>query len=232
MTIEKTAALIGYGALGKNLYPHLQKKFSKVDLVSDRSMSIGACADYIFLAVKDKDLKALVTDLSFKFKNSVLIHFSGSQYFTEALGLHPVHSFSSVDSHLEWANVPIVSDGAVDVILSEIFNVVDFVDPKNKKAYHAYISVAANSLQLMSHSLGKDFEDSVGVNKDIFKSILIQSLESESFKGQKALSGPWVRGEKKAQDDFVQTYKNKKLSKLNDLFKFFIKEYENEHTQV
>lgn len=217
---------IGCGSFGHHLSKHLEDKFESFDLVPDRQSPRPdfKSYDYIFLATNDSSLQSLIEEISLKSPQTKAVHFSGFYHFKKALGLHPVASFNKrSDYNLD--QITFVADGEVSEPLDSVFPKRKWINPLKKKDYHTYLSVTSNALQLIVNSIGKDFDLSLGIDADLLKEIVIQSLVSERENGAASFSGPWMRGEKEQQDETVENMSSDSLKDLNALFKKEIEKY-------
>jgi len=217
---------IGHGAFGVHLERHLQSRVQNLKVTTERDLSKSSLEmfEYIFLATNDASLKPLIRKLkSFKL-NFKIVHFSGFHHFDEVTGLHPVASFNKVSSY-DLNKILFVVDSFLDPNIKALFPNNQFIDPKHKRPYHNFLSVTANALQLLVHCIGQDFQDATGIESDVLKKIVLQSLEAEKKMGERSFSGPWVRGEKENQDLSVAQMSSQTLKNLNALFKEQIKIY-------
>jgi len=212
------ALQIGCGAFGVHLKKHLEKRLDNLVVTTDRNLRDQNFSDYdfIFLATNDSSLQDLVSKLSHL--KAKLVHFSGFHYFESTLGLHPVASFNK-ESDYNLEQITFVADGEMKSDLTSVFPVTERVAPNKKRLYHTFLSVAANSMQLLSYNLGKDFEDITKLDKNLLKKIVIQSLQVEQSVGEQSFSGPWVRGEKELQDETVSAIPSDSVQNLNEVFK-------------
>jgi|GEM_PF-3216615 len=231
-TLPLKVLQIGCGSFGVHLKNHLTPKVTHLSLLGrDDPEPDFKQFDYIFLATDDSSLKPLIQEIRLVSPVTPIIHFSGFYYFESALGLHPVASFNK-ESEYDLDQVTFVADGDLPLSLKKIFPKVKFIDPSKKKDYHSFLSVTANAFQLMAHNIGKDFESLLDIKSDLLKEIVVQSLETESIKGEKSFSGPWVRGEKKDQDEKVDQMQSKSLKNLNEVFKKEIKIFRDRESSI
>lgn len=226
---------IGCGALGVHLKGYLEESVSSFEIVESSSVSIpsikGQGFDFVFLAVPDKALSKLVESLS-ESKNTdktKLVHFSGFHYFKEALGLHPVASFSKKNSY-DFQEISFVADGLMGEGLKKLFPKFQNIELHQKRDYHTYLSVVANSFQLFISQSAQEFEKDLGLDPNILREIVLQSLESEKKIGEASFSGPWVRGEKDFQDEHIKKMHSETLKNLNEAFVKEIKNHQKGRT--
>jgi hypothetical protein len=218
---------IGCGSFGMHLKKHLESRVESLIVISgkDASLPDPSQFDLIFLAANDSSLKSLISEIRKTAPQVDMVHFSGFHYFKETLGLHPVASFNK-KSKYNLDEITFVADGIVDENLKIIFPRSRQIHPQKKQIYHTYLSVSANALQLLMNKIGQDFENELDMKPDLLKKIVIQSLQEEVEKGSTSFSGPWIRGEKKLQDETVDTIKSETLKNLNQLFLKEIKTFE------
>lgn len=222
---------VGYGRLGLHLNRHLNAFFNAEVQLLKKGESLSKALlnkniKYIFLAVPDSQIENCIQFIPERIK---VIHFSGFYYSQKVLGIHPVQSFSK-EGEYNFNDIDFVIDGELDDFLSNLFKKTFKISPEIKKAYHTYLSVVANSFQLLANQIGKKFSKETGLHEDIIKKITIQSLERERIFGSKSFSGPWVRNENERQNEQVRLMHDENLKELNDLFQNTIRRYKNEHT--
>jgi hypothetical protein len=236
--IEHSRALqIGRGRLGIHLEPHLKKFFGADHVhVIQNEKDFHSCSEnldftdyeFIFLAVPDRALNDLIQRLHSKAK---LVHFSGFIFNENALGVHPLASFSKA-GEVNLCDLQYVVDGVTDSKLERLFPKRLPINPKYKAKYHTYLSTAANGIQLMVHLLARDFQKDIELPSSILKKIVLQSLEREAQFGEQSFSGPWTRGEGSSQQKEISNIKNENLSDLNMVFQKMIERYQNERSRI
>lgn len=230
---SSSVLLVGLGRLGVHLQKHLEECFSGPILLCKKADSLLSLIEannikYIFLAVPDSKIESYIRMIP---KGITKVHFSGFYYNKEAVGVHPVQSFSK-NGEYDFSSIEFVVDGVLDEILKEIFPKNQYIKPEQKKMYHTYISVAANSLQLLMNRLGETFTQETGLSNELLKGIVIQSLQRELSFGEDSFSGPWTRGESAPQAKQVALSQDKNLKDLNNLFENLVRRYRDEHTEV
>lgn len=219
------AALIGAGRLGYPVEKYLSASpgwdLTTFKQVSDRLKEY----DYLFLATPDTTLNDLI-EQALKVSSSLqVVHFSGSFYHEKAYGMHPVYSFpdsKSVVTDFKTINY-VVDHFEMPVELKVLFPNQHAIKPELKTIYHSYLSLTANYIQLLSHHYGQEFKAHTGLPQSLLKSLALQSLKNEINLGVKSFSGPWVRGEKKNQDAWVEKINSESLNFLNKSFNQLIK---------
>lgn len=224
---------IGHGRLGVHLKRHLDAFFcDDVHLINknDNLKSILNYHDfkYAFLAVPDLEIDSYIQ----KFPRGIkLIHFSGFYFSSDAVGVHPVQSFSK-EGEYNFDEIDFVIDNDLDDLLSNIFKKTFKINPESKKSYHTYLSVTANAAQLLVNQLGKSFAKETGMPEGILKKITIQSLQRELRFGEKSFSGPWTRNEDFKQNEQIEKIKDLNLQDLNKLFQHAMGRYRGECTKI
>ncbi len=224
---------IGFGRLGVHLYKHLNSFFQNpIHLCTQKNQFKKLIKNqkikYVFLSVPDSKISDYINKIPKEIK---IIHFSGFYFHPNAIGIHPIQSFSKKGIY-NFNNIDFVTDRGLDKILTIFFKKNQFINPKNKKKYHTYLSVTANSLQLLMNQLGNSFQKETGMPKEILKKITIQSLNTELLYEEDSFSGPWTRGERKQQEKEVTKSRNSTLKELNKIFKNLITIYQDERPPV
>lgn len=225
--------LVGLGRLGGHLRKHLERCFLGPISLCSKSENLKALIksnniEYIFLAVPDLVIEAYIEQIPRDIK---IVHFSGSYYNKKALGVHPVQSFSEEGTY-DFSSINFVVDGKLDETLKKVFRNTHHINPEHKKMYHTYISIAANSIQLLVNRLGKTFSEETEMPEGLLKEIVLQSLQRERAFGERSFSGPWTRGEGDLQKEQVEISNDKNLKDLNSLFENLIRRYSDECAKV
>ena len=226
------AAQFGYGQLGKPWFHYVSCQHHwQINLVAKVKDLDPKVHDCVFLAVNDESIESLISSLSvFDFP---IYHFSGSRYFQSAIGLHPVYSFSQRNDDVDFRTLNWVLDSkkTPESIKRLLGNSIHYVEPVHKKIYHSYLSIAANMSQLLSYLMSESFSEKTNLPQNLLKNLVIQSLKNEKKYGSQSFSGPWVRNEKKIQDEIVKGLKDNFLIKNNENFNELIEVY-NEHYRL
>jgi hypothetical protein len=231
MDVKYKAAQLGFGQLGKPWFEHVSKsKAWAVELIDKKEDLLKSSYDFIFLAVRDDSLSEIISQL--KILKTPLYHFSGSLYFDEAVGIHPIYSFGNSLKKIDFRSMDWVCDSKVHKAVEYLIGSRRHkISPELKKIYHAHLSIAANMSQLFSYLMAESFEQKTKLSKELLKNLLIQSLKNEKEFGEKSFSGPWVRGEKALQDKIIESLNDRFLTANNKNFNELIEVY-NEHYRL
>ncbi len=178
---------------------------------------------YVFICTPDSYIKNYINKIPHQVKK---IHFSGFLYSEEALGVHPLSSFSK-SGEFDFSKIDFVVDGELDENLKKVFIKTHQIDGNQKDKYHTYISTAANALQLLVNQIGRGFEADMGLDSTLLKKIVIQSLIRELNFGEDSFSGPWMRLEEDKQMRVIDQINDESLSDLSWVFKRSIERYRN-----
>ncbi len=225
--LRPRALQIGLGRFGTHLNKFLKEQ-SFFDLSTIENLNQFNNEDfdlksfsYVFLTTPDAAISEYLKIIP---RGVRVVHFSGFFYDPKALGVHPVSSFSK-KGDFDLRKIEYVVDGHLDENLKKIFVNTSLINGAKKKDYHTYLSLSANSLQLIVNRLGEDFAKETGLSKNLLKNIVLQSLMREKEFGEDSFSGPWTRREEDNQFKHVDSMDDAYLKDLSDVFKKSIRKY-------
>jgi len=228
LPLEEEILQIGYGRLGKPFYKYLSSVLgyspSIIKSSDDKNFKLKKFK-YIFVCTDDLSLKPIIN--KWQSYSEKIIHFSGSLYFKNTLGVHPVYSFPVDDKAvIDFTDIDFVIDEEIsDSFLKSLFKKTALINPSKKSQYHLHLSLMANYAQLLTYEMKSSFKEEVGIGDKYFFKILKQSIDSVEKSGEKSFSGPWVRDERAAQIEQALNHKNEVIRNLNESFDKLIKVY-------
>lgn len=211
-------AIIGQGKLARHLahwFELEEKNFSTFNRNSDFSKLQSA--DVILLAISDSAIKTFYSSHA-SLHSKKWIHFSGTLYIEDMLGLHPMMSFSSelfdknFYNSIKWVlshDVDVSMDFPVDK------NNTLYMNKSNREFYHALCVVAGNIPHLIWSKVETDFLKLGLEQKDIYKYI---KVSAENYFQSREVTGPIVR-----KDETTITKNLRALpEKLREIYKSVI----------
>lgn len=209
---------IGHGSLGRPLYNYLNGLgLSQIQLIPSSKTKLHSEPNpgYIFFAVRDSELSDLIDQ--YKSSKAILVHFSGSLHFENAIGFHPVHSFPDIKNYiLNFSKTFFTVDRETidDEFLNHIFpNSLD-IEPDQKAFYHACLSLACSSSQLIAKITQECFQKRLNMPSHVFLNLIQQGIKNVEDYGENGFSGPWVRGDSKNQTGQIKRLEDQQLNQL------------------
>ncbi len=227
----KTYTLIGSGRLAHHLKHLLKLKgvaFNKWSRNNDPQFNTTTNIDaailnstHLLLAISDDSLNVFIE----KYKDShKLIHFSGSFYSENAIGAHPLMTFSEnlyEDSFYD--SIPFMIDHDLDLssILTNFNNPHHYIKPELKPLYHSYCTMSGNFTQILWQSMLSNFKNNIGLPPSAILPFMEKTFENLKLSEQ-SLTGPFVRGDMDTINKHLQVLNN---TNENELYKSFLNYY-------
>jgi len=200
---EPTYGLIGRGRVATHMAYYLKLEQQRC-LQWHREMSgspedVLAGADIVLLAISDDAIGAFL-GLHPVLHDRPVVHFSGSLVVEGAHGLHPLMTFGSNLYELNaYRAVPFVGE-AGGLEFPEAFpNLVNpswSLDPELKPLYHALCVLSGNFTTLVWAKAFEDFEERLGLPREILLPYLEQTCRNTASSGGEALTGSLARGDR------------------------------------
>ena len=132
--------------------------------------------------------------------DKTLVHFSGCKTLQGVTGLHPLTTFGPEPYDLDtYRAIPFVTEmGAAG--FSDIFPALEnpswSIPADQKPLYHALCVMAGNFPTLLWAKTIADFENRLGLPREILGPYLRQTLNNTLGSGSTALTGPLARGDR------------------------------------
>jgi predicted short-subunit dehydrogenase-like oxidoreductase (DUF2520 family) len=199
---EPTYGLIGRGRVATHMARYLELE-AQPFLTWHRAMPSPAdrdlaSADIVLLAITDDAIGPFLADHP-ELRHRPIVHFSGSLVVNGASGLHPLMTFGPELYDLEtYRSIPFVEEkGGLSFreLFPQLRNPSWPLDPKDKALYHALCVLAGNFTTLLWSKAFEDFEQRLRLPREAPHPYLTQTCKNTSAAGQKALTGPLVRGD-------------------------------------
>ena len=157
-----------------------------------------AAADTILLAISD-DALVPFTQQHPELAERATVHFSGSITIEGLAGLHPLTTFGPEPYDLAtYRGIPFVAErGAAGFrdVFPALSNPTWSIDPEQKPLYHALCVLAGNFPTLLWNKAFTEFENRLGLPREVLRPFLRQTLENTLASGGAALTGPLARGD-------------------------------------
>lgn len=173
----------------------------------------------LFLAVPDT---VVFNYSSYLLNNSVSllirpIHFSGSLFFHNIEGLHPIMTFGDTSS-IDLKNLSFVCDSKNlinDFNKILVKNRFSYIKPNQKELYHTFCSQISNSLPILLEHLWNKMGSYVSLEKSNYEDLVATSIQNWFKNGSKTFSGPLVR------NDSITLEKHKSILNKLELSSFY-----------
>ena len=179
----------------------------------------------IILAISD-DAIANFIEQNLTITNQILVHCSGSLAIENAIGMHPLMSFSNeLYDHKTYQKIPFIVDSKIEdfkKIFPTLNNQAYFIPKEEKAYYHALCVMSGNFTTILWSKLFQELEMRLNIPKEaafLYLEAITHNLLSDY---KKALTGPIIRGD--------QITINKNLESLKGdpfltIYQAFIKTY-------
>ena len=197
-----TYGLIGRGRVASHLGRYLELE-GLPHLSWHRGMddaeTVLADADVILLAISDDaiaDFPACHPALC----DRPMVHFSGSLVVDGITGLHPLMTFGRELYDLEtYRSIPFIAEhgrpGFRDVF-PDLGNPSLAIRAEQKRLYHALCVLAGNFTTILWAKAMRDFEDRLGLPREVLQPYLERTAANTLRQGGDALTGSLARGER------------------------------------
>ncbi|MBD64326.1 MAG: hypothetical protein CME62_03915 [Halobacteriovoraceae bacterium] len=191
-------ALIGQGLLASHLshwWTACGVEFTQLgrgDLIHPKTLSTF---QRIFLAINDDEIESFYLKFASQ-TQAKWIHFSGSLYIKEMIGIHPLMSFSnelyttSFYENLLWV---VDHECELDQIFPTSIKNYTKIAAELKPYYHALCVLGGNIPHLLWNELNQKFSD-LGIHEQDFKKYI--QITTENFLKDRKPTGPIVRNDK------------------------------------
>lgn len=216
---DATFGVIGDGKLAH----HLQRYFTLTKhpyITWNRKETTSAeqklaNSDIIMLAIRDSALESFLRDNAF-LQNKIVMHFSGSLYFENAIGCHPLMTFSPALYELPtYESIPFIVDSHVDTvktIFAKLKNPIHPIAPEKKAYYHALCVLSGNLTQFVWQETFERFAG-LELSKDTLLPYLKQ-VSSNLAEQQQTLTGPLQRKDRVTVEKNLYALKNDPLKNV------------------
>ncbi len=198
-----TYGLIGRGRVATHLAHYLELEGHNC-VRWDRETGVPpedalAGVDVLLLAIRDDALESFLESHP-SYRKGTTVHFSGSTTIDGATGLHPLMTFGPDLYNLStYRSIPFVEEEG-GLTFREIFpalkNPSHVLKPDNKPLYHALCVLGGNFSTLLWSKVFGDFEDHLGLPREILLPYLKQVSINTAAAGRDALTGSLARGDR------------------------------------
>lgn len=197
-----------YGLIGRGrVATHLARYFEFEGLttipwhrgVDDDPESVLREADVILLAISDEAIAGFPSDHP-ALCDRPMVHFSGSLTIDGVAGLHPLMTFGPETYDLEtYRRIPFITErggAGFRELFPSLGNPSEAIDPELKPLYHALCVLAGNFTTILWAKTMRDFEDKLGLPRELLNPYLERTTANTLLQGDDALTGSLARGER------------------------------------
>lgn len=186
-------AIIGSGKLGHHLAHFFTLNGNSFTLFKrDSDYKLLKNFDYLLLAINDAEIKKFYDEHQ-DLHHKKWIHFSGTHYFKDIIGVHPLMSFSdelfdlSFYQKIHWVvDHPVEVEKILPINKFQISNIHE----KDKPFYHALCVLSGNIPHLLWESVEKEFMKLNIEKKDFLNYV---KITTDNYLQNRAATGPIVR---------------------------------------
>ena len=158
-----------------------------------------ASAEVILLLISDDSLAGFVEAQPI-LRNRLLVHFSGSLVIDGIAGLHPLMTFGpdpySLETYRSMAFIEEKGGAGFREIFPTLPNPSWPVEPGLKPLYHALCVLSGNFTTLLWAKAIEDFENRLGLPREVLMPYLEQTVHNVAAWGREALTGALARGDR------------------------------------
>jgi hypothetical protein len=177
-----------------------QREFNSVDIsldATERLREVLRGADAALLAISDDGLRGFYDSHRELWKGIAVYHCSGSQYWPDVPGVHPLMTFgTTLYSQPVYASTPLIFDCAPareHPLWASLPNPKHLIHPQMKHLYHALCATMGNVPCFIWSEALRLGRERLDLSPDVFRAFLQQTLENTLRDGSQALTGPVAR---------------------------------------
>lgn len=185
-------------------------------------------SDILLLLIKDDAIDSFFNGHPFLW-NKPVIHFSGSQVIENCPGVHPLMTFGPELYDLEtYQKISFITEKG-EATFQELFprlpNVSHSIEKKDKILYHALCVLAGNFSMLLWRKFFQDFENKLGLPREIAFPYMDQVTKNMKRKGESPLTGPLVRNDISTIEKHLNVLQG---DHYQNVYKAFVEAYQAE----
>lgn len=174
----------------------INKVFKENVEINSNHITISDEIKYVFLAVPDQQIQKAFEDLKNTFSPFVrFIHLSGTMYFDNIIGAHPLMTFNAETQIEDYSKIKIFTDNEFFYTEHKAqMKSLNYVRPEDKGVYHAMASMLGNFTQYYLYTLKNNFPE--GIHFESYEQLVLASVSSMFQKDEfEKLTGPLIRGD-------------------------------------
>lgn len=227
--------IVGSGHVASHMAEYFKLEGIEYITWDRQSSSINAYdklskADIILILISDKNIKNFVKENK-NLKHKTLIHFSGSFYSKQVLGVHPLMTFGKKLYNLKtYRSIPFIFDAGLDFaqLFPALKNLSYPIKPENKGLYHALCVLSGNFTIMLWLKAKNDFEKKLNLPWEILLPYLKQIFNNINTDIDNALTGPVKRND---EETILNDIKSLDEVEWKDVYRTFEKTFRREEVK-
>ncbi len=176
----------------------------------------------VLLLVKDDAIESVFDEGELARSGRIAIHFSGAHTSVRIIGFHPLCTFGpEIYSFPFYESIPFVGEAGVPTfpeIFPELNNPFFTIRRDQKAYYHALCTVAGNFSQILWQTVFERFESDLNLPKETLIPFMKKTFENLLEHPDRALTGPFARGDTSTIDRHLQALAGHPLASLYEEF--------------
>ncbi len=156
---------------------------------------------HIWVLISDDAIPEIVEWINALGVQAQILHASGAKVIKGARSVHPLMTFGtelySLDSYqrIPFVVEPLYDGVSIEEILGGLKNAAVFLPPEKRTLYHSLVSASGNFPALLWVDVFERFEKDLSLPREILAPFLFQTLTNVIRSGERAVTGPLVRGD-------------------------------------
>lgn len=218
---QKDYLIIGRGRLAR----HLGRYFDLLSIphriwyreLSPEVLQIWAKeASKILIAIPDGEIEAFI--VSANLPQDKTVHFSGALNTKLASKVHPLMTFTpelyEIDDYLKIPFVSVKGKAGLKDLIPELDNPSYEIEENQFALYHALCVLSGNGTVVLWQNVIEVFAKNFDLPREILTPYMERIFVNLSQHPAEALTGPWIRGDKKTIENNQAALKTSPLSKV------------------
>ncbi len=224
---ENYIGIVGDGLIATHFAHYLDLEGLSYTIWSrkkEKSTAVSKLRDstIILLLISDDSIVSFIKENP-QLTSKTLLHFSGSLTTKEAIGFHPLMTFSKELYSLErYRKIPFVCEEN-DLSFKDVFptlkNPYYQINTESKPLYHALCVLSGNFTTMLWQKTMNDFENTLNLPKEILNPYLDQVCLNIKSDVENALTGPIKRRDKATIKKNIGALQSRLWKKIYRLFR-------------
>ncbi len=224
--VPKKYTLIGDGRLARHLAHYFTlsqlnfNRWNRRDNSEQALVTVCQDSDTVLVLINDDQIDSFIQKHPF-LKTKNVIHCSGALSTLHAVCCHPLMTFAdSLYDLAYYRQIPFVCDDACDFesVFPGLPNPSHKLASDKRTLYHALLVMAGNFPQFLWQAVHREFQQSLQLPPTLLHPYLSQSLENFKNNPEKAVTGPFVRGDTNTIEKHFEALQSSDLETLYRCF--------------
>ncbi len=231
--------IIGSGRLATHLSHYFALKnisfqtwSRKTNTLNELNNLVSNTPYRVCLAISDSAIETLHSQVQWH-PQSVCIHFSGSHYSPQILGLHPLMTFSLSPYDLSiYEQVPFIGENGrptLREVFPELRNPFYQIDSRLKPLYHALCVLSGNFTTHLWNRVMDESQEKLELPANVFHLYMTQVFCNTLADARHAMTGPLVRGDSETVRKNIQALDG---STLQNVYQAFVRDFLSQQTSI